>query len=66
MADDIEYALSVLMDQLRDTPMTTEVIRRETIQFILDNVEDVTRAEVEDAYDLIYPQVNHGQKVWLR
>lgn len=52
--DDIEFALSVLMDTLRDTPLTSEDIRRETINFVCQHVEDVERAEVVALYDSLF------------
>lgn len=63
--DDIEHALSVLLDQLRDQPLTSDDIRRETIQFVVDNVEGVDWAEVEAVYDGLYPPIQLHQKPWL-
>jgi hypothetical protein len=37
----LEEALAVLLDQWRDQPMTSEDIRRETIQFCLDQCPDI-------------------------
>jgi hypothetical protein len=54
MDDEIEEALAMLLDQLKDQPLTMEDIRRETIWFICSNVPDVTREEVEEAYDSLY------------
>lgn len=59
MGDLLEEALSMLLDQLGDQPLTSADIRRETIQFVVDNVPDVDRAEVEAIYDGLY----HSGKV---
>lgn len=52
--DIIEEALSMLLDQLADTPLTSEDIRRETIWFVCTHCPDVTREEVEAMYDGLY------------
>lgn len=52
--DVLDEALSVLLDQLKDQPLSSADIRHETIQFVLNHVDDVERAEVEAVYDGIY------------
>lgn len=53
--DCLEEALAVLLDQWRDQPMTSQDIRRETVQFCLQHCPEVNRAEVEAMYDGLYP-----------
>lgn len=53
--DLIEEALAALLDQWKDTPLTTADLRRETIQFVLDNVEGVDAAEIGAMYDGLFP-----------
>lgn len=59
MTDDIEFALSVLMDEFRDTPLTSADIRRETINFVLKHC-DVERGEVTEHYDRLFPSTGSG------
>lgn len=60
--DEIEHALSVLLDDLKDTPLTSEDIRRETILFVVTHFE-VDPAEVAALYDSLYPR--QGERAWL-
>lgn len=52
--DLLEEALAALLDQWRDQPMTSEDIRRETIQFCVDQCPDLSWAEIEAVYDGLY------------
>jgi (p)ppGpp synthase/HD superfamily hydrolase len=54
MDDVLEEALAMLLDQLKDQPLTAEDIRRECIDFVTEHVEDVEREEVEAVYDGLY------------
>jgi quinol monooxygenase YgiN len=59
--DVLEEALAVLLDQWRDQPMTSEDIRRETVQFVVEQCPDISRGEVEALYDGLYPT---GTRRW--
>jgi len=61
-SDEIEYALSVLLDEFRDTPLTSEDIRRETVDFVCEHT-DFSRQTIEAVYDQLYPR--QFAKAWL-
>lgn len=50
----IEEALAMPCDQLKDTPLTSEDLRRETIDFVVQWCPEMSRQEIAEVYDSIY------------
>ncbi len=63
-SDELDFALSLLLEQYHDIPLTSEDIRRETIDLVCTYVHGVDRAEVERTYDEVIPR-QIGEKAWL-
>lgn len=56
MNDIIEHAMAMLLDDGEETIPTAE-LRAATIDYIMDNVPDADRTEVEAIFDGLYPPV---------